>query len=309
MVIPQEFPPPPPLRDLVALTSDQIEIGKELPFAVYSKDRTLLLNKGFVVASERQRDTLIEAGLLVEEKRHRHHHDVGPQVFQKTGRASQEERARMSQHESALPLVVGSLAILKVAGLEQLNCRVVGWAQGQMLVVSAPLLSSGMIAPVKVGQPIVLLLSNEKTVSKSTTEIAVVRLTDAPYLVLKWPAKIELKTVRGSARVPTSLVGLLKWEGGEMPGALRDIGESGVRFEGKHPVSSGIPGIFETRVKVGSDTAYIRLKCEILSTSQVSSGMYQVGLAVPEEHTTEYVAWRAFVLQTRYERASQPRSR
>lgn len=51
------------MSEPVRLNADEIDIGKELPWAVYDAGGLLLLIKGTVIQSEKQLDILLARGL------------------------------------------------------------------------------------------------------------------------------------------------------------------------------------------------------------------------------------------------------
>ncbi|MFN3595454.1 MAG: flagellar brake protein, partial [Thiobacillaceae bacterium] len=130
---------------LIPVRKADIAIGKPLPWAVYDAHHVLLLNKGVVVTSEHQLETLIEKGLY-REGRPRALDPLRPQreeMFQ-----DQPLEGGVDMPFDRLHLAPGDLLqmqVLQEGGDERYNVRLIGMLKGKSVLVTHPVVDETLI--------------------------------------------------------------------------------------------------------------------------------------------------------------------
>lgn len=225
---------------LIPVRKADIVIGKPLPWAVYDANHVLLLNKGVVVSSEFQLQTLIEKGLYREGRPR----SVIP------SRASSGETSEQAEQDEGIDLPFervrlspGDVIQLQAEGMaEHSNVRVIGMLRGKSLLVTHPVIDDKLIY-VREGQGFLVRAFSGVYVCAFHTHVLKAPLTPYPYLHLSYPTSVHAVRLRKSMRAPVDIiVAIYAQEGGELiaSGRIIDLSVGGAKLQS--PVHFGDKG-------------------------------------------------------------------
>ena len=248
---------------LVPVRQADIEMGKPLPFAVYDRERNLLLNRGVVVSTEHQIETLLEKGLYRERVRERpapvRSESLAATPAQAEGKA-QEETLDLN----AMKLTPGDslhLQPLLEGQEERWTVRVIGQLNGKSLLVTAPLVDGKLIF-IKDGQTYLVRAFSGLNVCAFKTRVLKSQLQPFPYLHLAWPEVVKAMRIRKTMRAPSSIiVAVHESEDGRQTGAgkIIDISVGGAKVFS--PMSLGHLGDslwLSFKVRLGDMEEYVK---------------------------------------------------
>jgi c-di-GMP-binding flagellar brake protein YcgR len=259
---------------LVPVRKTDIEIGKPLPFAAYDTDRNLLLNRGVIVTSEQQVDTLMQKGLFRERAR----------AKPVAGSAGMDEKTAESgsggkpQGETlsfdAIKLMPGDalqLQPLMDGQTERFSVNVIGVMKPKSLLVTPPIVDGKLIF-VRDGQTYLVRAFSGLNVCAFKARILKSQLQPFPYLHLSYPDSVQAMRIRKTMRAPASIiVAVHETEEGRQSGAgkLIDLSVGGARM--LSPMNVGEKD--DTRwlsfkVKLGDMEEYVKTPAIIRSVGE-----------------------------------------
>lgn len=227
---------------LIPVRKVDIAIGKPLPWAVYDANHVLLLNKGVVVSSEFQLQTLMEKGLYREGRP-----TASAPARHAAGQASDDadldggtdmpfERVRLS------PGDLIQLQSLQDSVSNHYNVRVIGMLKAKSVLVTHPVIDDKLIF-VREGQSFLVRAFSGVHVCGFQAQVLKAPLTPYPYLHLSYPASVHVIRLRKSMRAPVDIiVAIYAREGGELmaSGRMVDLSVGGAKLHS--PVYIGDKG-------------------------------------------------------------------
>ncbi len=227
---------------LIPVRKSDIAIGKPLPWAVYDEQHVLLLNKGVVVTSEHQIETLIEKGLYREERPRALDPECpqGGEVVQgqplEDGVDIPFDRVRFA------PGDLVQLQGLQEGMDERYNVRIIGMYKGKSVLVSHPVVDDKLIF-VREGQSFLVRAFSGVNVCGFKARVLKVNLLPYAYLHLSYPNAVHAVRVRQALRAPVDIIiAIYECEGGPLiaSGRIVDLSVGGARVHS--PVRFGEKG-------------------------------------------------------------------
>lgn len=228
---------------LIPVRKADIAIGKPLPWAVYDANHVLLLNKGVVVTTEHQLETLIEKGLY-REPQPRVPDALRPYRSSKETAHDHPLVGGEDMPFDRVHLAPGDLVQLQpLEGVEErYNVRLIGMMKGKSILVSHPMVDDKVIY-VREGQGFLVRAFSGMNACGFKARVLKVNLTPYPYLHLCYPNTVHVVRVRQALRAPVDIiVAIHDHEGGELiaSGRIVDISVGGARIHS--PVRFGEKG-------------------------------------------------------------------
>ena len=221
---------------LVPVGRSEIAVGSPLAFALYDADGNLLLNRGDVLATDRQLAVLWENGLFREAQ------PAGTSDFPARQTESRREGAPADgkpQEESlnfeAIKVALGDslqLQPLLEGQFDRYNVRVIGVLKPKSVLVTAPMLDGKLIF-VRDGQTYLVRAFSGLNVCAFRARVLKSQLQPYPYLHLSYPDSVQAMRLRKTMRAPAAIiVAVHDSEEGRQVGAgkLADISIGGARL-------------------------------------------------------------------------------
>ena len=253
-----------------------IEVGKPLPFAIYDADRNLLLNRGVVVISEHQVETLLKKGLFREGGRERIGHVAarldGLKPGEDTGGPVKPQEERVSLE--TIKLVPGDALQLQplIEGqTERYTVHVIGVMKAKSVLVTAPIVDGKLIF-VRDGQIFLVRAFSGLNVCAFKAKVLKSQFQPFPYLHLSYPDIVQTMRIRKAMRAPTNIiVALHQTEDGKQIGAgkLVDISVGGGKM--LSPMQVGRKGDrlwLSFKVTLGDLEEYVKTPVVICSDAE-----------------------------------------
>lgn len=217
---------------LIPVRKADIALGKPLPWAIYDANHVLLLNKGVVVSSEFQLQTLMQKGMY-REGRPRLPGHLRPSREQETASADLEGGTDVPfdrVHLSPGDLI--QIQSLQEGSAERYNVRVIGMLKGKSVLVTNPVAEDKVIF-VREGQSFQVRAFSGVNVCGFKARVLKANLTPYPYLHLSYPASVHAVQVRKAMRAPVDIIVVIfEREGGELlaSGRIVDLSVGGARI-------------------------------------------------------------------------------
>ncbi len=190
---------------LVPVRRAEIELGKPIPFAVFDAERNLLLNRGVVVNSESQVETLLQKGLFRERVRPKSGLETVPsedklaETAKTQGEMLAFEAVKLMQGDTLQlqPLLEGQT--------ERFSVHVIGVMKPKSLLVTAPMVDGKLIF-VRDGQTYLVRAFSGLNVCAFKARILKSQLQPFPYLHLSYPDSVQAMRIRKAMRAPASII-------------------------------------------------------------------------------------------------------
>lgn len=213
---------------LQPLRKDDLQIGKPIPYAVYDKERVLLLGHGCTIESEFVLQTLREQGMFMDEGSRVQGKGLlyGPSVLD-SQRVSAEVNERRGPAAEDLPIAKAEqeLAAESVVGFEDTTLRMgdplqvrfddgtddryavrlIGAVEKRSLLVSHPIANGSMIF-VKDGERLKVKALRGKFAYSFDTSVLKCQLAPYPYLHVTFPNLVRCTAVRKTHRIQLNAV-------------------------------------------------------------------------------------------------------
>ena len=216
---------------LIPVRKAEIALGKPLPWAIYDANHVLLLDKGVVVGSELQLQTLMDKGVYREGQSRLPAH-LRPARAQETASAELEGGTEMAFDRMRLsPGDLLQIQPLQEGTAERYNVRAVGMLKGKSILVTNPVVDEKVIF-VRAGQSFLVRAFSGVNVCGFKAQVLKVCLTPYPYLHLTYPATVDAVRVRQALRAPVDIIiAIYEHEGGALiaSGRMVDLSVGGAR--------------------------------------------------------------------------------
>ncbi len=298
---------------LTPIRSGEVALGKPLPWPVYDAQGKLLLQRGFVIASETQLDGVIANGFFVDARWQSSRGWAAPSANpRKIGRpAPQAARTAVAAPADQEIVVrmeevrwhIGETLYLQLTENRKLRYPVplIGFVKHQTILVGSPTVD-GKLEFVREGQVFVVrAFVGKKAYAFSAAAVKSV-LTPYPYLHLAWPKQIGCTLVRRDSRAPVQIVAAITLLEPERVTAatLCDLSLSGCSALLKQPLGQpGEQGQVKFRVHAAGNDEYLNLTATLRSVAPAAEGgEFRHGLEFVEVSTRERLILSAFVHQT-----------
>lgn len=195
--------------ELVPVSPKDIAINAPLPWALYGKDRSLLVGEGGVISSEERVASLARLGLFREAVAM-----VTPQPENAAAEAPPEkapangEAKSMSLAFSDIRLKSGDRMQIEPPPIlcqERLPVKYIGHLKDISVLVTLPS-ANGLPLALREGEKIVLRAFSEQNVFGFTATVERVCKIPFSYLHLSYPERVSGMVVRKSPRIKTNII-------------------------------------------------------------------------------------------------------
>lgn len=190
----------------VPIRKQDLSVGGPLPWAVYDRQKNLLLRDGYVLESEVQLNQLVEQGLFRRAS--------GGELAgaERNGAAPAAEAAKESAQKEVpfdeVKLQIGDPLQLQpmVDGEEtRYYVKLIGFQKGQAVLVTTPVVD-GMTLLMKEGKTFVVRAFSGKSAFAFTASVLKATNTPFPHLFLAYPRCVRGLVVRKGTRVRTRVI-------------------------------------------------------------------------------------------------------
>jgi len=218
---------------LISANSNEILVGKPLPWALYDCEHNLLLaNKGDIVRDDKHRDALLTGSVCHELSWEMPGKEVGEDGFPAAEEAPQKQSAENKSGKSYtfddMKLKVGDRLNLELPAdhdfrtkfqshNERFLVKVIGFLKGGSLLVTAPNTTNAQIIG---GKKVVMRFFSGQNAFGFSCSIEEICKVPYEYLHLSFPDSIEGIVVRKAPRVKTRIMAAVQ---GSKPGAAEQI--------------------------------------------------------------------------------------
>ena len=190
---------------LVPVRRAEIELGNPIPFAVFDAERNLLLNRGVVVNSESQVETLLQKGLFRERVRPKSGLETVPSEDKLAETAKTQGEMLAFEAVKLMPGDTLQLQPLLEGQTERFSVHVIGVMKPKSLLVTAPMVDGKLIF-VRDGQTYLVRAFSGLNVCAFKARILKSQLQPFPYLHLSYPDSVQAMRIRKAMRAPASII-------------------------------------------------------------------------------------------------------
>lgn len=280
---------------------EELVVGKPVEHPLFDNDRRLLLARGVVVESEKQRQELLTRGLFRK---------IPAPTRLRTGPAPEDEAddkgVDICQLED-IRLSVGENLQLQsqIQGQTDRHAvKLIGYLKGGSVMVTTPK-QNGYTMLLREGQAFVVRFFSGKSAYAFTTTVLKSLNTPYPHLHLTYPSEVRGLLVRSGKRANVNLIASVSQVGGETRGAtLHDLSLGGAMLSSKLKLGK-VDERIQIKAKVSvseldqflSLTAVVRnVRAETLPED--GAVRYQHGVQFVDVEPPTQLALSAFVFQS-----------
>jgi hypothetical protein len=292
---------------------DAIQVGKPLPFSIFSAEGKLLLAAGRVVDSERLREMLARSGRFRGAMSLEDGGSGGGGGLSRGKRDAREaaqeeappgppptplERMRKDSDASANGARL-AISIARTEADKAYTVQLIG-AHSQTVVVAAPVNPDGSLVPVQLGQTWVCRTFQMVSAFRFTAVAVKVAFDPFPHLCLKLQKDVEQRRVRNAPRVKVSMSGELHAPDA-MPCLVADLSATGARVAIDYPLALERGSVVRLAVSIPmlASKRDMVLEATILNSLGVSDTRYPevsfYGIQFKAPTELELLALHAFV--------------
>lgn len=255
-------------EELIPIRRAEIAIGQPLPWAVYDAQGVLLLNKGVVVGSEFQLQTLIEKGLYRRGGRDpRRDYAASDKASEEGGLPDLEGGALTSFDRILLtPGDLVQLSPMQDTLPERYNVRYLGMLKGKSLMVTTPVVDDKVLF-VREGQTFLVRAFAGLDVCGFKAQVLASHMRPYPYLHLRYSHEVQVMRVRRALRAPVDIiVAAYERAGGKLKASARmvDLSAGGAKLHSRQSLGAG------------GDTLYLTFKVVLDDIEEIISIPSQV---------------------------------
>jgi c-di-GMP-binding flagellar brake protein YcgR len=216
---------------LIRLKKADVVVGRPLPWPVFDSHDHLLLNRGFVIQTEKQVDVLLEKGLYRRPGRQA----ARPEWAGEEERKPEKEPAGEQVSLDQLGLKPGDalqLQPMREGATERYSVRVIGEHRPESVLVTAPEID-GKLVFVREGQTFYVRGFIGKDALAFRTKVLKSQLSPFPYLHLAYPDSVQCMRVRKSVRVEINVIAAIQPQrpgAKQLAGRMSDLSTTGARL-------------------------------------------------------------------------------
>lgn len=278
---------------LIRLHPNQLPVGVPLPWAIFGKNGSMLLNAGSIVPAEDARE-LLKLGL------YRVREDSS------TSRNELDLTERRKGNKPELPGLALAVETMQIGLLEEGNkertlfrVEFLGMIPDVSVIVSHPQ-REGRLLPVGAGQNATVKMFVDKHVHAFVSQILCVHRHPAPHLHLAYPDAFKTSVLRGTHRVRLRyriLALLTLGEEMSIPVSIIDLSNRGLALLSEYPLGdAGVSIGLSFSLLMNTGTAMIRTEGIIRSSRQVKvEKAYQYGVELPNLTADQQTAIERFL--------------
>jgi len=290
---------------LVAVEPQDLESGQPLPFCVYDESGRLILERGEVVASRELARLLVACRAkrdLVPEAA-----PPGAETALSNARDDQAAVRRLFQAMGLRPGDRLQLELPRPLGARRVVVRLIGYREGQALLVTSPLQEGGCVSLLEGERVRVRLFTGRRAYGfESFVERAC--LQGLECLQLSFPTHVQAVNVRKAPRVKTCIVAGLRPEDAEASASasaalivnLSTTGAAVVTCREVAAKEGWVKLSFTLRLEEAAVTIETRALVRSVNSNPATGG-FRLGLQFDRLEDQQHLALKAYVLEQLYE--------
>jgi PilZ domain len=277
-----------------------ILVGKALPFSIYrSGTESLLLAQGQVVGTEGMREMLIREGCVEAGS-------VG--AVARTLDEPEEElpkKSLLQEYEPELEIAAKqarvAVRLSRIQGGDSYVCWLLGADESYGLMFTAPRRSDNELLSVLEGDTWVFHMMHTTAAIKFVGTIRKTLFKPAPLLYVV-PSRVEMRQIRGSPRVATSLRGTIDLGNGPIQLLISDLSVGGaclVAERGKHDIKAGKSGTLCFQLNLLGQSYPFKTEATITSVKEAlterHAGLLTAGARIEAQSQVDKLVLHGFV--------------
>lgn len=256
--------------EYVQIQPHELQLGQAVVDPLYDSEQRLLLARGVVVESERQRTQLLDRGLF---RRIRAFKQIQPGS---EDTPAEPESAGQSCQFDDIHLGVGET--LQLQGQSDSNpdrypVKLVGYLKGKSVLVTTPK-QNGYVLLMREAQTFVVRFFSGKSAYAFPATVLKVVNSPFPHLHLSYPSEVRGLLVRKGMRARVKLIASVTRDGGAAHGAtLHDLSIGGAMLSARERLGQQDDILtLKFRVDVSGIEQYLSLKARIRNVRDASAG-------------------------------------
>jgi len=283
----------------VQIQPHELTVGQPVVNPLYDSERRLLLARGVVLESERQREQLLLRGLYRKLPK-RVRKSVAPPAPE-----PEPDPTQTCQFDE-IHVSVGENLQMQRHGdshAPRHGVKLIGYVKGRSLIVTTPR-QDGYVLMLREGQEFVVRFFSGKSAYAFSATILKALNTPYPHLHLSYPAEVSGLLVRQGVRAKVNLIASVSRDGGETHGAsLHDLSIGGAMLIARQALASVEERILvKFRVDVTGIEQYLILPAVVRSLQEEApheegETQYHHGVQFVDTASAAQLALSAFVFQ------------
>ncbi|WP_291992227.1 flagellar brake protein [Candidatus Accumulibacter sp. ACC003] len=282
---------------------DDIVLGKPLPWAVFDRQRKLVLAPGSVVTGPSQLDALLLQGLCRERPPTMAAAD-SRRERRETGAAASEAAGERAVPLDDIKLGIGDPFQIQTQG-ERAEARyyvkLIGYLKGKSVLVTLPEVD-GRLCLVREGQAFVVRFFAGQSAYAFTASVLRSSSIPFPHMHLSYPAQVRGLVVRTGERVAVRIICAIVMREDtrtvNAAGVLTNLSVSGALLSAKQPLGkTGELLSIKFRVDIREIAFFAAVDATIRSVSRDDSGEFLHGVQFAGLPNEVAIAMTAFVYQ------------
>lgn len=271
---------------LIPLRRIDLTLGKPLPWAIYDKNKNLLMRASEVIETHQQYESLLKKGLFRLPKS-----AAAPAqgvALARTNAANEDKDGNDSSYDfDEMKLPVGSRLQLQTStdqNPERYIAKYLGHVKGVSLLVTTPVVDEKVLF-IREGQTFIVRAFTGKTAFGFTSSVLRVCNAPTPYIHLSYPKQLHGVEIRSAKRMAVNLIATAQQldatEAPSLPCLIINVSPSGALIAAAQSlgkINDTIQVAF--RIKLGPIDGYIETKGIIRSITPVedSAGDNKYGM-------------------------------
>lgn len=266
--------------ELIPVTTQDVALNAPLPWALYGKDRSLLIGEGGVISSQERVESLARLGLFREAGPDMQAANPAPQTPQPEKPSGGGETRSVALSFSDIRLKAGDRMQIEPPAIlcqERLPVKYIGHLKDISVLVTLPT-ANGLPLALREGEKIVLRAFSGQNVFGFTATVERVCKIPFSYLHLSYPDRVSGMVVRKSPRIKTNIIvavqNAVRENGSDkMSGILKNLSTTGAGLDARRPLGKkGDILNLAFRVDIHNVDMYMSINASIIALTPQPSG-------------------------------------
>jgi len=265
---------------LIPLRRIDLALGKPLPWAIYDKNKNLLMRVGDVVRTHTQLETLFKKGLFRLPKSAAAAPAQGVTMPMRDAVGEDMDGNETSYDFDEMKLPIGSRLQLQTSteqNPERHMAKYLGHIKGVSLLVTTPVVDEKVLF-IREGQTFIVRAFTGKTAFGFTSSVIRVCNAPTPYLHLSYPKQLQGVEIRSVKRLPVNMIATVQKieeavaeeEAPSLPCLIINVSPSGALIAAAQPLGKiNDTLLIAFRIKIGPIDGYIETQGIIRSITPV----------------------------------------
>lgn len=250
---------------LQSVKRDEIEVGKPLPWPVYNQNNQLLLQAGYVIQTQSQKDALISEGLFVDSGWSGHSRAADVLESPEQGKKSPLKETTFLAAGTWVGELIQMQSLNDAAMRYYVKC--IGYQEKHSILVTTPAVD-GKPLLVKEGGAYTFRAFSGRNICTFNASVLRSCHVPYPYLHVTYPAIVQAMAVRKAQRVKANLIASVKTGADENGAGARivDLSAHGAQLRIANPLL-GVDESVKVLFRLEPDV-YLTLDADIRNMSR-----------------------------------------